>query len=182
MSLRRYTILLNPILHQNIFMILIMKSKFFVEIVFINLYSELFSSIFSSTFSRVVISFTEEQFIPQKRSESQSLIDILANAGGLFGLFMGASLLSFAELAYYLTLRIFFMRRQENNLIRREVSSPDHVFPFLPWNFKFSHIKRFVRNRLILISNVFNVCVRYSLRFETCTCSPLTVKSCIPEF
>lgn len=134
MSLRRFTILLNPILHQNIFMILIMKSKIFVEIVFFNFFIELFSSIFSSTFSRVVISFTEEQFIPQKRSESQSLIDILANAGGLFGLFMGASLLSFAELLVLLvrTLRIFFMRRQENNLIRREVSSPDHVFPFLP--------------------------------------------------
>lgn len=133
MSLRRFTILLNPILHQNIFMILIMKSKIFVAIVFfISFFDDLFFSIFSSTFSRVVISFTEEQFIPQKRSESQSLIDILANAGGLFGLFMGASLLSFAELIYYLTLRIFFMRRHENNLIRREVSSPDHVFPFLP--------------------------------------------------
>lgn len=84
-----------------------------------NCYSYLNFYLFhSSTFSRLVISFRDEHHIPQERRESNNLIDILAESGGIFGLFMGASLLSFVELIYYLTLRMFLLRRQERNSAR----------------------------------------------------------------
>ncbi|XP_055321190.1 pickpocket protein 28-like [Sitodiplosis mosellana] len=62
----------------------------------------------NSTFSRLVIFFKEEMFIPMKRTEFYSLSSFLASSGGLFGLFLGASLLSFIELIYYFSFRIFF--------------------------------------------------------------------------
>lgn len=71
---------------------------------------------FSSTFSRVLISFKEELFTPSRRLEYYNLNQFLANSGGLFGLFMGASLLSFIELLYYFTLRVFFTRRKQNQI------------------------------------------------------------------
>lgn len=75
-----------------------------------------FVCIFSATFSHVMVSFEDDQFIPRKRSEFHNLIDFLANSGGLFGLFMGASLLSFIELLYYLTLGMFFARRRSSKI------------------------------------------------------------------
>jgi len=38
--------------------------------------------------------FKEDHLIPYKRSEMFSQADLLANAGGLFGLFLGISLMS----------------------------------------------------------------------------------------
>lgn len=85
-------------------------------------------SIFSSTFSRLVISFQDERFLPRQRTESKNLIDFLAESGGIFGLFLGASLLSFAELFYYLTLRMFFLRRQERRIERTSSMKPTYDF------------------------------------------------------
>lgn len=48
-----------------------------------------------------------------KRIEFHSTADFLANSGGLFGLFLGASLLSLIEFVYYFTLRLFYVRRAE---------------------------------------------------------------------
>lgn len=48
-----------------------------------------------------------------KRIEFHSTADFLASSGGLFGLFMGASLLSVIEFVYYFTLRLFYARRAE---------------------------------------------------------------------
>lgn len=73
-------------------------------------------NISSSTFSRVVMSFKEELFTPSRRAEYYTLTNFLANSGGLAGLFLGASLLSFIELIYYFTLRIFFTRRKQNKI------------------------------------------------------------------
>lgn len=90
---------------------------------------------FSTTFSRIVVSFKEELFIPLKRSEFNSITNFFANAGGLFGLFMGASLLSFFELIYYFTLRIFFSRRKEHKIQQTqqiEHENQSGTFPFLP--------------------------------------------------
>lgn len=61
---------------------------------------------FSSTYSRFIVYFKDDSIVPLIRSEYHTLIDFLANSGGLIGLFMGASMLSFIELIYYLTLRM----------------------------------------------------------------------------
>ncbi|CAK1555788.1 unnamed protein product [Leptosia nina] len=58
-------------------------------------------------FSRVFVFFKEAQFITSRRSELYGQTDFLANCGGLLGLFMGFSILSFAEILYFLTLRLY---------------------------------------------------------------------------
>ncbi|XP_045451668.1 uncharacterized protein LOC123660657, partial [Melitaea cinxia] len=66
-------------------------------------------------FARVMIFFKEAQFITSRRSELYGQTDFLANCGGLLGLFMGFSILSVAEIIYFLTLRVICLlwkRRQ----------------------------------------------------------------------
>lgn len=89
----------------------------------------------SSTFTQLVIAFKEEQFIPQQRTESQNAIDFIANAGGLVGLCIGASVLSFVELIYYLTLRIFFARQQNDQMIENptlKAPKATRIYTILP--------------------------------------------------
>lgn len=62
---------------------------------------------FSSVFSRIIVYFKDDQFIPLIQSESQTLIGFLASCGGIFGLFMGSSLVSIIELIYYLSFRLY---------------------------------------------------------------------------
>ncbi|KAJ6650121.1 Pickpocket protein 28, partial [Pseudolycoriella hygida] len=56
--------------------------------------------------ARLAIFFKENQFITTERSELYGPTDFLANCGGLLGLFMGVSLLSFVEILYHITLRL----------------------------------------------------------------------------
>ncbi|CAH0725781.1 unnamed protein product, partial [Brenthis ino] len=66
-------------------------------------------------YARVMIFFKEAQFITSRRSELYGQTDFLANCGGLLGLFMGFSILSVAEILYFLTLRLYcvlWKRRQ----------------------------------------------------------------------
>ncbi|XP_054725313.1 pickpocket protein 28 [Anastrepha obliqua] len=65
-----------------------------------------------SQMSRLSIYFKERQFITSKRSELYGRTDFLANCGGIFGLFMGFSMLSLVELFYHISLRLW------NNLHR----------------------------------------------------------------
>nr|XP_053610910.1 pickpocket protein 28-like [Plodia interpunctella] len=72
--------------------------------------------------SRVAVFFKEPQFITSRRSELYGQTDFLANCGGLLGLFMGFSLLSLAEIIYFLTLRLLcvlwrrkVMKKHEND-------------------------------------------------------------------
>ncbi|XP_030376071.1 pickpocket protein 28 [Scaptodrosophila lebanonensis] len=58
-----------------------------------------------SQMSRLSIYFKESQFITSKRSELYGVTDFLANCGGIFGLFIGFSLLSLVEVLYHFTLR-----------------------------------------------------------------------------
>ncbi|XP_034104832.1 pickpocket protein 28 [Drosophila albomicans] len=58
-----------------------------------------------SQMSRLSIYFKQSQFITSKRSELYGITDFLANCGGIFGLFMGFSILSLVELLYHFTLR-----------------------------------------------------------------------------
>ncbi|EDV99610.1 pickpocket protein 28 [Drosophila grimshawi] len=58
-----------------------------------------------SQMSRLSIYFKQSQFITSKRSELYGVTEFLANCGGIFGLFMGFSILSMVELLYHFTLR-----------------------------------------------------------------------------
>ncbi|XP_073811880.1 pickpocket protein 28-like [Musca autumnalis] len=64
-------------------------------------------NMFSGKVSLVQIYFKENQFITSKRSELYGVSDLLANFGGVFGLFMGISILSVVELFYHFTLRLW---------------------------------------------------------------------------
>ncbi|XP_075146228.1 ripped pocket [Haematobia irritans] len=64
--------------------------------------------------SRLSIYFKENQFITSKRSELYGVTDFLANCGGIFGLFMGFSILSMVEVIYHFSLRLWSnMRKQK---------------------------------------------------------------------
>ncbi|XP_017463143.1 PREDICTED: pickpocket protein 28-like [Rhagoletis zephyria] len=65
-----------------------------------------------SQMSRLSIYFKEHQFITSKRSELYGRTDFLANCGGIFGLFMGFSILSLVELFYHLSLRLWSNMRR----------------------------------------------------------------------
>ncbi|CAD6996199.1 unnamed protein product [Ceratitis capitata] len=60
-----------------------------------------------SQMSRLSVYFKEHQFITSKRSELYGITDFLANCGGIFGLFMGFSILSLVELLYHISLRLW---------------------------------------------------------------------------
>lgn len=57
--------------------------------------------------SKLTVYFKSEYFISLQRSELYGPFDLLANFGGLLGLFNGFSLLSLVEIVYYLTLRLW---------------------------------------------------------------------------
>ncbi|XP_039448581.1 pickpocket protein 28-like [Culex pipiens pallens] len=59
--------------------------------------------------SYLIVYFKEPKFIAIKRSELYGDTEFLANCGGLLGLFLGVSLLSFAEILYYCTLKPFVL-------------------------------------------------------------------------
>lgn len=67
------------------------------------------------TMSIMWIYFKENQFITSRRSELYGITDLLANFGGVCGLFMGVSLLSVIEIVYHFTLRLW------SNMRRRRV-------------------------------------------------------------
>lgn len=48
----------------------------------------------------------QKRFLALKRAEFFTQTDLLANCGGLLGLFLGISMLSLFEIVYYLTLRL----------------------------------------------------------------------------
>ncbi|CAH1100668.1 unnamed protein product [Psylliodes chrysocephalus] len=59
-----------------------------------------------SQYAKLTIFFEQDSFLTSERNELYSPIDFLANFGGLLGLFTGFSLLSAAEIIYFLTLRM----------------------------------------------------------------------------
>uniref|UniRef100_A0A1I8NR71 Uncharacterized protein n=1 Tax=Stomoxys calcitrans TaxID=35570 RepID=A0A1I8NR71_STOCA len=57
--------------------------------------------------SAVGIYFKENQFITWRRSQLYGVTDLMANFGGICGLYMGVSLLSLIEVFYHFTLRLW---------------------------------------------------------------------------
>jgi acid-sensing ion channel, other len=52
------------------------------------------------------IGFRENQFVALKRSQLFGKTELLANCGGLLGLFLGFSIISIVEAFYFLTIRL----------------------------------------------------------------------------
>jgi amiloride-sensitive sodium channel len=59
--------------------------------------------------------FESDEFFGLHRSELFGLMDFIGNIGGLLGLFMGISILSFFEMIYYFTLRIACDKYRKKN-------------------------------------------------------------------
>lgn len=56
--------------------------------------------------SGLSVFFKEKQFIASHRSELYGPTELVANCGGLMGLFMGMSILSIVEMLYFCSLRL----------------------------------------------------------------------------
>lgn len=65
--------------------------------------------------SKLIVQFNEQEFLGLKRTELYGFVDFIASCGGLLGLFMGVSLLSFVELIYFFTVRSFSSRLSSND-------------------------------------------------------------------
>lgn len=65
--------------------------------------------------AKIKIKFKESEFPAMKRSELYGLTDFIANCGGLLGLFMGVSILSFVEIIYFFTIRFVKKIRSTKN-------------------------------------------------------------------
>ncbi|XP_036336958.1 pickpocket protein 28 [Rhagoletis pomonella] len=76
--------------------------------------------------SRVSIFFKEAQFLTSRRSELYGTTDFLANCGGLLGLFMGVSILSIVEIAYFCSVRLCTNLRMRHTR-RKELENNDEI-------------------------------------------------------
>lgn len=72
-------------------------------------------------YTRVFISFKDEQFFSSRRAEMYTVIDFIANCGGILGLFMGISILSIVEVVYFSTLRIGCSLRKRRRIKQRRM-------------------------------------------------------------
>lgn len=72
-------------------------------------------------FSRIFIAFKDEQFFSSRRGEVYTLIDFIANCGGILGLFMGVSILSIVEIFYFSTLRIGCSLRKRRQIKKKRM-------------------------------------------------------------
>lgn len=54
------------------------------------------------------IYYEEQHFMKHERSELYGVVDLFSNIGGLLGLCLGFSFLSFVEFVYFFTMRLGF--------------------------------------------------------------------------
>jgi Amiloride-sensitive sodium channel len=55
--------------------------------------------------SSAQIRFSDDQYVGYKRYATHRTVELVSVVGGLWGLFLGFSVLSIAEFAYFVTLR-----------------------------------------------------------------------------
>ncbi|VEN46109.1 unnamed protein product, partial [Callosobruchus maculatus] len=60
----------------------------------------------SYVYARLSVFFKQDSFLTSERNELYGPTDFLANFGGLLGLFTGFSVLSLAEILYFLSVRV----------------------------------------------------------------------------
>ncbi|XP_055549433.1 pickpocket protein 28 isoform X2 [Wyeomyia smithii] len=89
----------------------------------------------------IYIFFSETYFRSLIKGELVGFTDFLSNIGGLLGLFMGFSLISLAEVIYFLTLRPLFAKRRE----KEEDRNRDREFNLFYNNTNFQLPKRHVQ-------------------------------------
>lgn len=83
----------------------------------------LYAHICSAIGSRLTVYFKEHQFTAIKRTILFGVSTLISNCGGIFGLFMGISSLSFIELVYFFSMRICGSCSQ-----RRKRKAMRHIF------------------------------------------------------
>lgn len=66
-------------------------------------------------FSDVTVRFSSSEFLPKRRKESYSNLDLLSAVGGTLGLFIGASFMSVIELVYYFSVKLCLKLFSNNN-------------------------------------------------------------------
>lgn len=59
-------------------------------------------------YSRLIVKFKEDKVDVLRYIDAYTFADFYKKVGGVCSLFVGASLISFVELLYYGTLRLFF--------------------------------------------------------------------------
>lgn len=64
-------------------------------------------SLFTISQIHLTVGFKTSSFLPLKRSPMYTPADFIASVGGLFGLFMGMSMLSVIELLYFCIIKLF---------------------------------------------------------------------------
>jgi amiloride-sensitive sodium channel len=68
--------------------------------------------------SAIHVSFGQKKFQTMRRSELFGFIDFISNCGGLMALFMGISIISFAELIHYF---FYFIQQLYNNFFDNRI-------------------------------------------------------------
>ncbi|XP_058456325.1 pickpocket protein 28-like [Malaya genurostris] len=72
----------------------------------------------SVSYTQISVHYNKEKFPTFERTDSYTLTELLGTFGGLLGLFMGVSLLSFVEIVYFCTLRPFCVWRGKHRKLR----------------------------------------------------------------
>ncbi|XP_056643637.1 pickpocket protein 28-like [Diorhabda sublineata] len=67
-------------------------------------------------FSRLKIYFKDDLFFSYEKNELYGIFDFISNFGGLLGLFTGFSLLTVAEIIYYISVRMWCNKRLYNDI------------------------------------------------------------------
>ncbi|XP_037826366.1 pickpocket protein 28-like [Lucilia sericata] len=78
--------------------------------------------------SRVTVYYRESQFTAIKRTVLYDLTQLIANCGGIFGLFMGISMLSVIEFIYFFSLRLLNNFRKRK-LIQKKLEELEMEIP-----------------------------------------------------
>lgn len=74
------------------------------------------------------------EFIPIRRSELFSKTDLIASCGGILGLFMGFSVLSFIEIIYFCTIRPILAWRKRRHIQNRLNIQSKNILQVKEWS------------------------------------------------
>ncbi|XP_055591169.1 pickpocket protein 28-like [Uranotaenia lowii] len=75
------------------------------------------------SYTQISVHYNKEKFPTLERTDSYTLTELLGTFGGLLGLFMGVSVLSFVEIVYFCTLRPFCVWRRNTRKLKLQQST-----------------------------------------------------------
>jgi Amiloride-sensitive sodium channel len=111
----------TPICHKRNCENQIFRKKAKRELKFLSKYlnsKKFFYIVSRQLLSRLTVKFMDSHILTSKREELHGQTEFIANCGGFLGLFLGVSFLSFVELAYFCTIRLWvdiFRERNQRN-------------------------------------------------------------------